>query len=283
MQTIKIGGVPEHFNLPWHLSIEDNSFLKHDIVLDWTDYYGGTGAMCEALRNKEIDMAIILTEGIIKDIIAGNPTKIVQNYIQTPLIWGIHVGAQSKFTKLSQLEHAKIAISRYGSGSELMAYLNARNQNWDTVNLDFEVVKNLNGAIEALTNGTADYFMWEHFTTKPLVDNGTFRRVADYPTPWPCFVIAVREEVLNSKGDTIKTIVDVINTVTSDFKSIPSIDKTLSLRYDQNLEDIRKWLTLTEWSQTLLEENSLNSIQKELLELNIIDKTIDPKELIFKL
>ena len=29
--------------------------------------------------------------------------------------------------------------------------------------------------------------------TKPLVDNGIFRRIADCPTPWPCFVIAVRD------------------------------------------------------------------------------------------
>ena len=57
-------------------------------------------------------------------------------------------------------------------------------------------MNDLSGAIEALPNDDAQYFMWEHFTTKPLVDNGTFRRVADCPTPWPCFVIAVKNEIL---------------------------------------------------------------------------------------
>ena len=282
MQTIKIGGVPEHFNLPWHLTIEDKSYEKEGIQLEWTDYYGGTGAMCEALRNSEIDMAIILTEGIIKDIIGGNPSKIVQTYIQTPLIWGIHVASNSPYTELSQLENTKVAISRYGSGSELMAYMNAQSQNWDTSSLSFEVTQNLNGAVDALTAGKADYFMWEHFTTKPLVDDGTFRRVADYPTPWPCFVIAVRDEIIKTKHDQIEKILSIINTTTADFKSIPSIDRTLSLRYDQRLEDIQKWLTITQWSQSLIEQKTLLYIQQQLFTLNIIDKTIPSEDLIYK-
>lgn len=283
MHTIKIGGVPEHFNLPWHLTIEEGAYLENNIQLEWKDFPGGTGAMCEALRNQDIDMAIILTEGIVKDIIAGNPSKIVQTYIQSPLIWGIHVGYNSKYTKLDDLENTSAAISRYGSGSHLMAYVNALNNNWDTTSLKFEVIKNLDGAIEGLTEGKADYFMWEHFTTKPLVDNKTFRRVADCPTPWPCFVIAVREEVLNTKSDQIKSILETINTTTSDFKQIPSIDKTLAHRYDQQLEDIREWLQITEWSQSLIDNKTLNEVQDQLYKLDIIDKIVDPKDLIFEM
>ncbi|GGX27211.1 substrate-binding domain-containing protein [Aquimarina muelleri] len=283
MHTIKIGGVPEHFNLPWHLSIEDGNYLEKNIHLDWVEYPGGTGAMCEALRKKDIDIAIILTEGIIKDIIDGNPSKIVQTYIQTPLIWGIHVGEKSNYTHLSELENKKAAISRYGSGSHLMAHVNAQNHNWDTSLLQFEVVKNLKGAIEALTIGEADYFMWEHFTTKPLVDSGIFKRVADCPTPWPCFVIAVREEILNTNAKQIKTILDIINTTTIDFKHIPSIHKTLANRYDQQLEDIQKWLELTEWSQSLIKKNTLIEIQNHLYNLDIINKKVAPEKLIFEL
>ncbi|GAA4278960.1 substrate-binding domain-containing protein [Aquimarina mytili] len=283
MSTIKIGGVPEHFNLPWHLTIEDESYSKNGIELDWIDFPGGTGAMCEALRSGAIDMAVILTEGIIKDIIAGNPSKIIQTYIQTPLIWGIHVGANSNFTSLEELENTSAAISRYGSGSHLMAYVNAKNQGWDTTSLKFEVVKNLNGAVEALTNGKGDYFMWEHFTTKPLVDNGTFRHIADCPTPWPCFVIAVRNETLESKREEVRTIMNIINTTTSDFKQTPSIDKTLAHRYDQKLEDIQKWLIQTEWSQSLIENDVLNRVQNQLHQLSIIDNKLPPENLIFEI
>ncbi len=282
MHTIKIGGVPEHFNLPWHLTIEDNSYQKSNIQLEWIDYPGGTGAMCEGLRNGDIDIAIILTEGIIKDIIAGNPSKIVQAYIETPLIWGIHVGADSKYTKISQLKDTKAAISRYGSGSHLMAYINAQHQGWDTSDLKFEVVKNLDGAVKALTNNEADYFMWEHFTTKPLVDQKVFRRVADCPTPWPCFVIAVREEMLNTNQEQVKAILDIINNTTLDFKQIPSIDKTLANRYHQQIEDIREWVQLTEWSQSQIKEETLKKVQDQLYNLNIINKKVLYNELTFE-
>jgi hypothetical protein len=48
------------------------------------------------LRSGETDIAIILTEGIVKDIVAGNDSKIVQVCQQTlHLIWGIHVAATS--------------------------------------------------------------------------------------------------------------------------------------------------------------------------------------------
>ena len=272
MTTIKIAGVPEHFNLPWHLSIENGDFEKKNIDLQWTDVPEGTGKMCQMLRDGETDIAVILTEGIVKDIVAGNPSKIIQVYVESPLIWGIHVAAKSNYKTLANLENTKVAISRLGSGSQLMAYVNADTQGWKTDNLQFEIVNTIDGAVEALTNGTADYFMWERFMTKPLVDKGIFRRVADCPTPWPCFVIAVRDEILEKQPDIISKILEIINQTTQEFKDIPSIDKTLASNYNQKIEDIQEWLSLTEWSQKPLLEKMLNKVQNQLFQLKIIEK-----------
>jgi ABC-type nitrate/sulfonate/bicarbonate transport system substrate-binding protein len=274
MTTIKIAGVPEHFNLPWQLSIENGEFEAENINLQWADIPEGTGKMCQMLRNKETDIAVILTEGIVKDIVTGNPSKIVQIYVQSPLIWGIHVAANSKYQKLSDLENTKPAISRLGSGSHLMSIVNAQNQGWKTDNLQFEIVNTIDGAVEALTNQTADYFMWERFMTKPLVDAGIFRKIANCPTPWPCFVIAVREEILDKHPKIIDKILEIINKTTSEFKEIPSISKTLASRYNLKLEDIEEWLSLTEWSQEQLSEKMLNKVQNQLFELSIIDKKV---------
>ena len=272
MTTIRIAGVPEHFNLPWHLAIENGDFKKEAIDLQWTDVPEGTGKMCQMLRDGSTDIAIILTEGIVKDITVGNPSKIVQVYVETPLIWGIHVAAQSKYENLAQLEGTKAAISRIGSGSQLMAYVNAGNQKWDANSLSFEIVNTIDGAVTALTEGTADYFMWERFMTQPLVYKGIFRRIADCPTPWPCFVVAVREEILNQNPEIITKILEVINSNTLNFKSLPNIIKKLAVRFHQKEEDLEKWLALTEWSQNQLSENVLNNVQNQLLELGIIDK-----------
>ena len=57
------------------------------------------------------------------------------------------------FKQLSDLKGQRAAISRFGSGSHLMAYVNAMELGWDTrSDLEFEVVKDLDGAVEALTN-----------------------------------------------------------------------------------------------------------------------------------
>ena len=284
MKKINIGGVPEHFNLAWYLTLKNGEYKDKGINLRWHDYPGGTGEMCKALRNKDIDIAIILTEGIIKDIIEGNNSKIVQTFVQSPLVWGVHVGHDSPYKCIADLKGTKAAISRYGSGSHLMAFINAKNNHWDlNTDLNFEVIKNLDGAVEGLTNGTADYFLWEKFMTKPLVDNGTFRCIGQCPTPWPCFVIAVREDFIKTSSDDVKTILNIINNTTSEFKDIPSIDKTIANRYGQKIEDVQEWLNITEWSQNLIDKQTIINTQKQLFSLNIIPKIVDYSDLVFKL
>ena len=281
MKKFQIGGVPEHFNLPWYLTLSTKKYTKEGINLRWKDYPSGTGAMCKALREKEIDMAVILTEGIVRDIIDGNDCKIVQVFVKSPLIWGIHVAQDSKYMKIEDLRGTKAAISRFGSGSHLMAYVNAENQKWDTnQDLEFQIINDLNGALESLPKGEGDYFMWEKFMTQPYVDNGTFRKVGECPTPWPCFVIAVRNDVLETDADAIQKILEIINNTTNTFKEIQYIDEIIKNRYGIKLEDAREWLSLTEWSQGQLSKNEVENIQNQLLNLNLIKNKIQINSLL---
>ena len=282
MKTVKIIGVPEHFNLPWHLAIEEGAFEEKGIDLQWTDVPEGTGRMCQLLEGEETDLAIILTEGLVKSITEGNAAKIVQEFIATPLQWGIYVASKSTYRALEDLKGAKAAISRFGSGSHLMAYVNAQKQGWDTDSLQFEVINNLEGAVNGLTLGQADYFMWEHFTTKPLVDNETFRRLGDCPTPWPCFVIAATDKFIAAEKGLLKHILETINLYTAEFKSIPSIDRTLANRYEQQLQDIQEWLTMTSWSQKQLLPESLRATQEMLLELDLITKILKSEAILYR-
>lgn len=281
MKTVKIGGVPEHFNLAWYLTLKNGEYKKKGINLRWEDYHGGTGHMTRALRDGDIDMAVILTEGIIKDIIEGNPSKIVQTFVQSPLIWGIHVAHDSALQTNSDLKGKRAAISRFGSGSHLMAFINAQSQGWDLEkDLKFEVIQDLDGAVRALSDGDADYFMWERFMTKPIVDNKIFRCIDTLPTPWPCFVVAVRNEFLETNEDDVKLILDIVNNTTSEFKDIPSIDKTIANRYGQKLEDVQEWLSLTEWSNDVLDKKTVEKIQNELIDVNIIKKRKSYEEIV---
>ncbi len=284
MTKLHIGGVPEHFNLPWYLTLRDKAYHEKDVNLRWKDYHGGTGQMCKALRSGEIDMAVILTEGIIRDIVEGNSAKIIQVFVKSPLIWGVHVAKNSTYRQVDDLRGTEAAISRFGSGSHLMAYVNAENEGWNIEqDLNFTVVENLAGALQMLPEGNGDYFMWEKFTTKPYVDNGPFRLVGECPTPWPCFVIAVREEVLSSNATAVQSILEIINETTKEFKNIPGIDTMIAERYDQKLEDVRAWLELTEWDQKNLTAEEVNEVQQKLQQLDLINTTLPVEEILYDL
>lgn len=272
MKNIRIAGVPEHFNHPWTKAITENKFSDKGINLQWTSVPEGTGRLNQMLRDGETDIAIILTEGIIKDILAGNPSKIVQVYVESPLIWGIHVDHNSAFETPEALEDKKVAISRYGSGSELMARVHAHQMGWDNDRMQFEIVNTIEGAVTALQNKTAEYFMWEQFMTKPLVDKGIFRRIGVCPTPWPSFVIAARDQAIIQDSETIRTVLDIINEYTKTFKEQKNISTILSDTFGQNENDIKEWMDLTKWSQSTMDEKMLNNILNELLELRIITK-----------
>ena len=280
MKEVKIVGVPEHFNFPWHMCIENSEFNEAGIDLQWTNVPEGTGKMCQMLRDNETDIAIILTEGIIKDLTENQHSSIVQIFVKSPLIWGIHVDGKSEYNSVTDLENKISGISRMGSGSHLMSFVNAEKNNWNTNNISFEIVNNLDGAIASLSEGKSDYFMWEKYTTKPLVDNGTFKRVGECPSPWPCFVIAVRNEFLKENKSVVALILEIINTTTEEFKHIPSIDRTLATRYHQKLEDIQQWLQQTQWSQKNLDEKTYEIVQNKLLDLNIISEKINFNEIV---
>ena len=271
MKVVRIGGVPEHFNYAWYIALKEHHFRNQGIDLQWVDCHGGTGEMIQGLQNNKIDMAVVLTEGIVKAISEGNPSKIVQTFVQSPLVWGIHVATNAPYKSLTDLKQKYAAISRIGSGSHLMAYVHAKQMGWNPkTDLRFNIVNHLQGGIEALQHGRAHYFLWEKFTTKPYVDQGIFRRIGECPTPWPCFVIAARNSFTEHHAGPLKLILNVINGITKGFKNISNIDSIISERYGLKNQDVIDWLNLTEWSQDIIDKSTLSVVQNQLLELNLI-------------
>jgi sulfonate transport system substrate-binding protein len=275
MKTFNVGGVPEHFNFPWHIAMEEGLFEKENVSVNWADYPGGTGAMNKDLREGTLDVAVLLTEGAIADITKGNPSVIVSFYVKSPLIWGMHVGANSSYKDVKQLQGQTYAISRPGSGSHLMAYVDAKSRGWDTADLKFETINNLDGARKALTEGEADIFLWEKFTTKPYVDNGEFRILGECPTPWPCFVIVVRKEILSECLTEVKSMLNVLFQCCANLMKDPLAVEKISSRYNIKKEDIALWFAQTSWAtDSRVEDKAIEKVMDSLCQLNLIDKVL---------
>jgi ABC-type nitrate/sulfonate/bicarbonate transport system substrate-binding protein len=273
MVGLKIGGVPEHFNLPWRLAIEDGKFRDFGLNLHWADMSGGTGQMIRGLENKSIDIAVLLTEGISKAILQGLDATIVQVYVTSPLHWGIHVPFNSDITSKAQLKDKTYAISREGSGSHLMSYVLAHEQGWATDNLKFNVVGDIYGGLWALENAEAQIFLWEKYTTAPFAEQQKCRSIGDVVTPWPCFVIAVRNEVLEKHGDLINQMCAAVNSRAKEMLTEPNIIDIISWRYNLRSSHVESWLKETVWNYDGIEYPlAFNKVVNYLKMLNLISE-----------
>ncbi|TVY12894.1 hypothetical protein LARI1_G008443, partial [Lachnellula arida] len=211
--ALRIGYVPEHFSTPLY-------FAQKHFALSATliPFPSGTGHMITSLRAGEIDVGIGLTEGWVAGL--GTATgsaaaneggyKIVGTYVETPLCWAISTGSsRTDITSIADLKaHNKIGVSRIGSGSYVMGFVLADSQGWLATNTDtstspFEVkplqtFEKLRGAVN---DGTADFFMWEHFTSKRYYDNGEIKRVGEIYTPWPSWEIVASTSTTSPSTD----------------------------------------------------------------------------------
>lgn len=282
-RKIRIGGVPEHFNLPIQLAIEKGLFLNQQIEVEWIDFPGGTGYMTQALRDNECDLCILLTEGIVTDILNGNPSKIVSGYVKTSLIWGIHTQANNPLNDDNQIFDKKFAISRLGSGSHLMPIVNALHRDQSIDNSQFVSIKNIEGAIDSLGKNETEIFYWEKFTTKPYLESGKMKRIGEFISPWPCFVIAATNEVIDTDPQLVSSILKIIQKSSADFmKSEDALD-LVKERFNIKTKDAERWYHSTEWATDGWVSNKmLEGVLYTLKEAKIVSKESTLSNVIWK-
>lgn len=281
MVELKIGGVPEHFNMPWQLLLSSGTLEKSGIEPHWTDYHGGTGLLAQALDDGDLDIGVLLTEGAVQGIDKGKAFKIFSFYVDSYLTWGIHVPASSDFKDISDIEGKRYAISRFGSGSHLMAIIDAKARGWSTENMRFEIVDNLAGARESFQYGDSDVFLWEKFTTKFLVDSGEFRRVGERKTPFSCFVICVSDKAFKEKKEAVLTTLNALFQQVNDFISSKDKVEVISNFYNLKPEDVEAWLKDVSWTpHPHLNSEMLQTTIDTLGVLNLVSENLKVDHLV---
>ncbi len=278
-----VGGVPEHFNIPWYRAGERDVFAPEDLDYQWKSYPGGTGAMLADLDSGELDMAVLLTEGVAAHIAAGGDAAILGTYVDSPLIWGVHILDDSPFTSVDDLQGRIFGISRPRSGSHLMSFVMARQQGWSpTEDINLAMVRNLDGAREAMAAGEADAFLWEKYTTKPLVDSGEWRRIGEVKTPWAPFVMATRRGFAEDRRADIELVVDRVQSLTEEVATDEEGTVfDVHTRFGQRRDDVREWLAQTNWSCELsVDLEDLQVVIDTLREVGVIDEPLLPESLV---
>ena len=275
MIKLRVGGVPEHFNLPWLLALEARRFAPLGIELTWRDYAGGSGAMAKALHDGELDAALLLTEGAVAGIADGAPLKVMSLYTESPLLWGIHVPAASRFQSVADVRGARYAISRRGSGSHLMAVVHAQAQGWPVADLDFVTIGNLDGAVAAFAAGTADVFFWEKFMTQPLVDAGRFRRVGEFAAPWPAFVVCAADAADRAQRAALARALTLVLGEAGALRARPDAAAVIAARYGLAPSAVTQWLATTRWSARVgVVSRDLEPACAALSSLGVLTRTV---------
>lgn len=272
MRTIKCIGVPEHFNLPWLLAIGEGDFAAKGIKVIWEDYPGGTGSMSRALYKGDADLALLLTEGALTSISTGNPCKVHSFFVDSPLCWGVFAGAKSTFEAGGNFEGATFAISRFYSGSHLMAFHYCDVNGWEINKDQFNIVGGLTGARASLASKPDQLFMWEKFITKPLVDEGEFKLVDECAAPWPSFSVVVRDAFLKENKELVDDVMEIVRAKAANFHQREEAAEVIAWRYGLKLGDAEEWLRLVKWSQSAdIDPSTLVKVSKELAKLGILD------------
>lgn len=281
MKKIRIGGVPEHFNYPWHYGIEHQLFAKNGLEIEWSDIKGGSGAMCKKLEDDSLDLALVLTEGIVAHIHQGGTARIVQQYVKSPLIWGVH--ASQKFIKSGKpLSQAKFARSRIGSGSHIMAYVLAEQNNFEISESNFETVDNIDGAIKAFENGSADVLLWEKFMTQPYVNLGKMARISECISPRPCFVLVASKRFLDTNSNSLLALSDAIIMASEIAMKRETTISEISKMYALEVKQVKHWYSSVEWQTSdWISTKMLENVSTTLHRVGVINKLLPAKEMCY--
>jgi hypothetical protein len=179
-----------------------------------------------------------------------------------------------------QLKGKVFAVSRMGSGSHLMSHIFAEGQGWELEEENLKVVGGLDGGIRSLLAAETDVFLWEKFTTKTYVDSGFLKRIGEFLTPWPCFVIAVRQTFADQFSSEMELFSSLVCQMNEDFQKRVDIPSLVSSRYVISLEDAREWRSRTTWATTAsIPKSSIEKVVSSLYKLKLIPSKIKFEEL----
>ena len=258
--ALNVACVPEHFSQPlFELESNLTKFSDEGIELKVKSSPGGTGQMIELLSTNACDIAVALTEGVVlravNDVVncVPDPIQILGSYVNSSLRWSVAIAPNSNFHSVTQLKNARIGISRFGSGSHIMAYVMGLQNGWtqEEINgINLIELMDINGLVNGIKNNAIDCFLWEVVTTKPYYDAGLAKMLDIVVAPWPAFCLATRKSLSNDTATKFNTVVNsAIHNFVGDFHEtgIAQIMKNTKLHYPV-AKDIIDWFRKVEYS-----------------------------------
>ena len=240
--------------------------------------------MITSLRSDTIDLAIGLTEGWVAGLLTAQGQKekgykVVGEWVQSSLRWAIVTGRdRHDVNTVTDLQnHKRVGVSRLGSGSHIMAFVLARQERLTSSSGDakaFDIVP-LGPLADLITGVTgkeggktaADFFMWEHFTTKPYFhgQDSPLKKIGEIYTPWPSWHIAASEKTFpNPDSDRrLAMVLEMLDRGIKKFNDDPEVGVRMlgtgELGCHYSEDDAREWLRTAEFA------NATRGVKRQVL------------------
>lgn len=131
---------------------------------------------------------------------------------------------------------------------------------------DFVVLNTFENLRKAVNSGDADFFMWEHFTSKRYYDSGEIRKVGEIYTPWSSWKIVASTQ-LTQEGQLdarLQTLFEKLDQGIKHFgeNKQEAIDY-ISTELDYSAEDAEEWMKTVKFP-----------IHTEGVDLKVVEKTV---------
>ena len=183
--------------------------------------------------------------------------------------WAISTGSKRTINSSDNLNNSKIGVSRIGSGSYVMGYVLADQNGWlipSSPDSPFTVVplQTFDKLRAAVNDGTADFFMWEHFTSKRYYDNGEIKKIGEIYTPWSSWKIVASTDIKQDDKRLEDLFWKLDNGVEYFNAHYDEAVKYISTELDYSEEDAREWLKTVRFST-----------RTKGVDVAVIEKTVD--------
>lgn len=113
---------------------------------------------------------------------------------------------------------------------------------------------------DAVNDKTADFFMWEYFTSKRYYDNGSIKRIGEIYTPWSSWKIVASDSIPVEDP----RLGDLFGKLDQGVKYFEDHQdeavEWISENLDYSREDAREWLTTVEFA------HGVKGVDKEVVE-----------------
>lgn len=169
------------------------------------------------------------------------------------------------------------------SGSYVMGFVLADKFNWLKTPGEppFTVIplQTFQKLREAVNDGTADFFMWEHFTSKRYFDNGEIVRIGEIYTPWSSWKIAAAAR-LSAADDRLQDLFTKLNQGVEYFWSHQDEAVAyISSELDYSEEDAREWLKTVKFTTDVrgVREDTIEKTVEVLKKAGVVGNKEDAK------